>query len=179
MTSFGSNPGSLNMYSYVPSGLPANAPLVVALHGCTQSATDYYDNSGWPKIADQFGFAVVFAEQPSTSNPIINCFDWGTPSDDSRGDGEAESIYQMVQYAESNYHVNPSRIYITGLSAGAGMTSDMLADYPDVFAGGSIDSGPARAVLHQRHLQHQLHLGNHQQHPTAMGQPGARLRLRL
>lgn len=117
VSSFGSNPGSLNMYSYVPSGLPANAPLVVALHGCTQSATDYYNNSGWSKIADEFGFAVVFAEQPSTSNPIINCFDWGTPSDDSRGDGEAESIYQMVQYAESNYHVNPSRIYITGLSA--------------------------------------------------------------
>jgi poly(3-hydroxybutyrate) depolymerase len=40
----------------------------------------------------------------------------------------------MVQYAEANYHVNPGRIYITGLSAGAGMTADMLADYPDVFA---------------------------------------------
>jgi poly(hydroxyalkanoate) depolymerase family esterase len=142
VTNFGSNPGSLNMYSYIPTGLPSGAPLVLALHGCSQSATDYYDNSGWPKIADEFGFAVVFAEQPSTSNPIINCFDWGTPSDDSRGNGEAESLYQMVQYAEANYGVNTKRIYITGLSAGAGMTSDMLADYPDVFAGGSIDSGP-------------------------------------
>jgi poly(hydroxyalkanoate) depolymerase family esterase len=143
VTNFGSNPGNLNMYSYLPTGLVSDAPLVVALHGCTQSATDYYDNSGWPKIADEFGVALVFAEQPSMTNPILNCFDWGTPSDDSRGQGEAESIYQMIQYAESNYGVNPKQIYITGLSAGAGMTADMLADYPDVFAGGSIDSGPA------------------------------------
>ncbi len=142
VTGFGSNPGSLNMYSYVPANLPANAPLVVALHGCTQSANDYYAHSGWPKYADLWGFAVVFAEQPSMSNPILNCFDWGTPSNDSRGRGEALSIYQMVQYAEAHYGVNPHRVYVTGLSAGAGMTSDLLADYPDVFAAGSIDSGP-------------------------------------
>jgi poly(hydroxyalkanoate) depolymerase family esterase len=143
VSGFGSNPGSLNMYSYVPDNLPADAPLVVALHGCTQSANDYYSHSGWPQYADLYKFALIFPEQPSTSNPIMNCFDWGTPSDDSRGQGEALSIYQMVQYAETNYHVNPSRIYITGLSAGGGMTADMLADYPDVFAAGSIDSGPA------------------------------------
>lgn len=143
VSNFGSNPGSLNMYSYVPADLPQGAPLVVALHGCTQNATEYYDDSGWPKYADLDGFAVVFAEQPSLTNPIENCFDWGTPSNDGRGQGEAESIYQMIQYAETNYGVSAQQIYITGLSAGAGMTADMLADYPDVFAGGSIDSGPA------------------------------------
>jgi poly(hydroxyalkanoate) depolymerase family esterase len=140
---FGADPAGLNMYSYLPAGLPSNAPLVVALHGCTQSATDYYSNSGWPKYADLYKFALVFPEQPSSSNPLLNCFDWGTPSDDARGQGEARAIYQMVQYAEADYHVDPSRIYITGLSAGGGMTADMLADYPDVFAAGSIDSGPA------------------------------------
>jgi poly(hydroxyalkanoate) depolymerase family esterase len=143
ISGFGSNPGNLNMYSYVPAGLPDNAPLVVALHGCTQSANDYYTNSGWPKYADLDKFALVLPEQPSLSSPINKCFDWGDTSNDGRGNGEALSIYQMVQYAETNYHVNPSRIYITGLSAGAGMTSDMLAAYPDLFAAGSIDSGPA------------------------------------
>jgi len=140
---FGSNPGSLTMYSYLPASLPSNAPLVVAMHGCTQNANDYFAHSGWPKYADMFGFALVFPEQPSTTNPIVNCFDWGTPSNDGRGQGEALSIYNMVQYARTNYHVNPSRIYVTGLSAGGGMTADLLADYPDVFAAGSIDSGPA------------------------------------
>jgi poly(hydroxyalkanoate) depolymerase family esterase len=142
VTGFGSNPGSLNMYSYVPANLPANAPLVVAMHGCTQSANDYYTHSGWPKYADLWGFALIFAEQPSQSSPIINCFDWGTPSNDSRGQGEALSIYQMVQYMQSHYSIDAHRIYVTGLSAGAGMTSDILADYPDVFAAGSVDSGP-------------------------------------
>jgi poly(hydroxyalkanoate) depolymerase family esterase len=143
VSNFGADPAGLNMYSYIPTNLPSNAPLVVAMHGCTQSANDYYSNSGWPKYADLYKFALVFPEQPSSTNPLLNCFDWGTPSDDSRGQGEALAIYQMVQYAEANYHVNPGRIYITGLSAGAGMTADMLADYPDVFAAGSIDSGPA------------------------------------
>lgn len=140
VTSFGSNPGNLQMYSYVPSGLGSGAPLVVALHGCTQSATDYYDNSGWPKYADLWGFAVVFPQQVSSNNSL-DCFDWYTSSDYGRDEGEAESLIQMVQYAENNYHVDPGRIYITGLSAGGGMADDMLADYPDVFAGGAIDSG--------------------------------------
>ncbi len=140
VTSFGSNPGNLEMYSYVPTGLPSGAPLVVALHGCTQSASDYYDNSGWPKYADLWDFAIVFPQQQSSNN-AEDCFDWYTPSDYDRGDGEAESIIQMVQYAEATYGVKPKQVYITGLSAGGAMTDDMLASYPDVFAGGAIDSG--------------------------------------
>jgi poly(hydroxyalkanoate) depolymerase family esterase len=146
VSSFGSNPGALQMYDYVPTTAAADAPLVVALHGCTQNATDYYDDSGWPQFADEWGFDLVFPQQTSSNN-IEDCFDWYTPSDDSRGDGEAESIIQMVDYMEANHSINPSRIYITGLSAGAGMTADMLADYPDVFASGSIDSGlPAQCA---------------------------------
>ena len=130
VTGFGSNPGALNMYSYLPTGLPSGAPLVVALHGCTQAANDYYSHSGWSKYADLWGFAVAFAEQPSTNEPDHNCFNWGTPSNDSRGQGEALSIYQMIQYAEAHYGVDPHRVYLTGLSAGGGMTSVMLADLP-------------------------------------------------
>jgi poly(3-hydroxybutyrate) depolymerase len=37
VTSFGSNPGNLSMYVYRPDGLAAGAPLVVAMHGCTQA----------------------------------------------------------------------------------------------------------------------------------------------
>ena len=146
VTGFGANPGNLSMYSYLPAGRPSNAPLVVALHGCTQSATDYYQHSGWPQYGDQWGFAVVFPQQSSANNPE-NCFDWYTPSDDGRGQGEAESIREMVSYAQSTYHVDAKRIYVTGLSAGGGMTSNLLADYPDVFAGGAIDSGlPAQCA---------------------------------
>jgi poly(hydroxyalkanoate) depolymerase family esterase len=146
VTGFGANPGNLSMYSYLPGGLPANAPLVVALHGCTQSAADYYQHSGWPQYADQWGFAVVFPQQSFANNPE-SCFDWYTPWDDGRGKGEAESIREMVSYAQSTYHVDAKRMYVTGLSAGGGMTSDLLADYPNLFAGGAIDSGlPAQCA---------------------------------
>src|SRR5829696_7157381 len=63
VASFGSNPGNLGMYEYVPASRPAAAPVVVAMHGCTQTADNYYANSGWPKYADAYGFVVVFPEQ--------------------------------------------------------------------------------------------------------------------
>ncbi|MFD7484610.1 extracellular catalytic domain type 1 short-chain-length polyhydroxyalkanoate depolymerase [Streptomyces mirabilis] len=140
VTGFGSNPGSLSMYTYVPDNLPSGAPVVVALHGCTQSASDYYSHSGWPKYADLYGFALVFP-QTSSANNANSCFNWYQSGDYTRGQGEALSIKQMVDYAKTQYGSDPSRVYVTGLSAGGAMTSVMLADYPDVFAGGSIDSG--------------------------------------
>jgi poly(hydroxyalkanoate) depolymerase family esterase len=146
VTGFGSNPGNLTMYSYVPSRLASDAPLVVALHGCTQNASDYFSHSGWPKYAEQWRFAMVFPQQ-NTSNNAQNCFDWFAPSSSDRGRGEAASIIQMVQYAEKTYGLNPRRVYVTGLSAGGAMTANLLADYPDVFTAGAVDSGiPAKCA---------------------------------
>lgn len=138
--SFGSNPGALQMYSYVSAAPLAKAPLVVALHGCTQTATEYEQDSGWQQYADQWGFDMVYPQQTSSNN-TETCFDFFDPSQDSRGEGGAASVVQMVQYMEAHYSIDTSRIYVTGLSAGGGLTSELLADYPDVFAGGSIDSG--------------------------------------
>ena len=59
VTGFGTNPGALTMYKYVPSGLPANAPLVVALHGCAQSASNYDAETGWILLADRWKFALL------------------------------------------------------------------------------------------------------------------------
>ncbi|MFJ1753275.1 PHB depolymerase family esterase [Kitasatospora sp. NPDC088134] len=149
VTGFGSNPGNLTMYSYVPAGLPAGKPLVVALHGCTQTAADYYNNSGWAQLADRWGFALVLP-QTGAANNALSCFSWFDSSKDSRGGGEALSVKQMVDKAVAAYGSDPSRIYVTGLSAGAGMAADLLADYPDVFAGGSIASGlPAQCATTQ------------------------------
>ncbi|WP_051804022.1 MULTISPECIES: PHB depolymerase family esterase [unclassified Streptomyces] len=146
VTGFGTNPGNLSMYTYVPDALPDGAPLVVALHGCTQSASDYYAHSGWPKIADTYGFALVFPQTGSANN-ANSCFNWFEPGDTSRGQGEALSIKQMVDRAVALYGSDTRRVHITGLSAGGAMTANMLAAYPDVFAGGAIGSGlPARCA---------------------------------
>ena len=149
VTSFGSNPGNLAMYEYAPANLPAGAPLVVALHGCTQSASDYFANSGWQKYADLWGFALVFP-QTSASNNALSCFSWFDSSKDTRGAGEAASVVSMVGHAQAQYGSDSSRVFVTGLSAGGGLTADLLADYPDVFAGGSVDSGlPAQCATTQ------------------------------
>jgi poly(hydroxyalkanoate) depolymerase family esterase len=143
---FGTNPGNLSMYTYAPDALPAGAPLVVALHGCTQSANDYYAHSGWPEVADAYGFALVLPQTSSVNN-ANSCFNWFEPGDSGRGRGEALSIKQMVDKAVSLYGGDTRRVYITGLSAGGGMTANLLAAYPDVFAGGAINSGlPARCA---------------------------------
>jgi poly(hydroxyalkanoate) depolymerase family esterase len=140
VSSFGSNPGNLTMYSYRPDGLPSGAPLVVAMHGCTQNANDYFTNSGWRKYADLWHFALVLPEQKSANNST-SCFNWFETGDTARGGGEALSIKQMVDYAVANYGTDASRVYVTGLSAGGAMTAVMLATYPDVFAGGAIMAG--------------------------------------
>lgn len=149
VTGFGTNPGNLQMFAYTPAHVPAGAPLVIALHGCTQSANAYYANSGWPKLADTWGFDVVFPQTTSANN-ALSCFSWFDPAEDTRGRGEAASVVQMVEYAKRTYGSDGRRVYVTGLSAGGGMTANLLAAYPDVFAGGSVASGlPAQCATSQ------------------------------
>lgn len=140
VTSFGTNPGNLLMYKYVPASMPASAPVVVLLHGCTQSAASYDDEPGWVKFANQHKFYLVFAQQQSGNN-FNKCFNWFQLGDISRGQGEALSIKQMVDKMKATHSVDGSRVYVSGLSAGGAMTAVMLATYPDVFAGGAVNAG--------------------------------------
>ncbi len=149
VTGFGSNPGNLRMFKYVPSGLPTNAPLVVALHGCSQTAANYDAETGWQLFADRFRFALLLPQQQSANNSS-GCFNWFETVDTTRGQGEALSIKQMVDRMIVDHGTAASRVYITGLSAGGAMTSTMLAAYPDVFAGGAIIAGiPHRCATSQ------------------------------
>ena len=146
VSGFGSNPGALTMYAYVPAGVPANAPLVVAMHGCTQSAADYV-NAGWNDLADEEKIYVVYPEQ-SSSNNVEKCFDWFQDEDATRDSGEALSIKQMVDWMKTKYSIDGTKVYVTGLSAGGAMTSVMLAVYPDVFAAGAVMSGVPYGCAH-------------------------------
>ncbi len=140
VSSFGSNPGSLNMYTYVPTGISSPAALVVAMHGCTETAAIYAAQSGWDKLADRHKFYMVYPEQISANNSSM-CFNWFDATDQSRSQGEALSIKQMVDYMKSHYSIDTTKIFVTGLSAGAGMTSVMLAAYPEIFNKGAIMAG--------------------------------------
>ncbi|MBB5208314.1 extracellular catalytic domain type 1 short-chain-length polyhydroxyalkanoate depolymerase [Chiayiivirga flava] len=140
VTGFGSNPGNLKMFTYIPAGLPANAPVVVALHGCTQSAASYDAETGWQLLADRWKFALVLPQQQNGNNSSA-CFNWFEAGDIARGQGEALSIKQMVDRTLADHGGDTGRIFVTGLSAGAAMTAAMLATYPDVFDGGAILAG--------------------------------------
>src|SRR5262245_27741553 len=139
LTNFGTNPGNLRMHVYVPDGL-ASPPLVIALHGCTQTADSYDQGTGWSHLADRLGFIAVFPEQQAGNNPN-NCFSWFLPGDTARDRGEAFSIREMIAKAVVMYGVDRNQIFVTGLSAGGAMASVMLATYPEIFAAGAIIAG--------------------------------------
>jgi len=138
LTGFGANPGALDGWFYAPATPPT--ALVVVLHGCTQTAAGYDAGSGWSDLAAAHGFAVLFPEQTRANNPNL-CFNWFNPEDSRRGQGEAESIRQMVAAMIGRHGIDPTRVFVTGLSAGGAMTSIMLATYPEIFAGGGIIAG--------------------------------------
>ena len=140
ISDFGSNPGNLRMFSYRPSTLADNPALVVVLHGCTQTAAGYDLGAGWSTLADRYGFALLLPEQQRSNNPN-GCFNWFQPAHSRRDQGEPLSIRQMIEKSVVDHGIDRRRVFITGLSAGGAMTSNMLACYPEVFAGGAIVAG--------------------------------------
>lgn len=140
LNSFGTDPGSLRADTYIPKNFPKNGPLVVVLHGSTQSAESYDNGAGWSALADECGLALLFPGQRRTNN-ALGGFNWFRTGDSHRGGGEPLSIRQMIRQTVDDHAVDPSRVFITGLSSGGAMTSVMLATYPEVFAGGAIIAG--------------------------------------
>ncbi|MEC3909371.1 PHB depolymerase family esterase [Sphingobium sp. CR2-8] len=137
---FGSNPGALKAKTYVPETRKARPALVVVLHGCTQTAGGYDHGSGWSRLADDHGFILLFPEQQRANNPNL-CFNWFSREDITRDRGEALSIRQMIATMVDTRAIDPSRIFVTGLSAGGAMAAALLATYPELFAGGAIIAG--------------------------------------
>jgi len=147
LTGFGSNPGALAMWAFVPPGLPPKAPLVVVLHGCTQTAASYDLGAGWSTLAARHGFALLFPEQPRANN-ANSCFNWFEPHDIARRGGEAESIAQATSAMIRIHGLNAARTGVTGLSAGGAMTAVMLATYPEMFSAGAIIAGLPYGAAH-------------------------------
>jgi len=137
---FGSNPGRLKMFTYVPAQRQALMPLVVVLHGCGQSAAEYDLGAGWSTLAKHYGFALLLPEQQRGNNGQ-RCFNWFNSEDIARDQGEVCSIRQMIARMAADRAIDSSRIFITGLSAGGAMTMAMLAAHPELFAAGAVIAG--------------------------------------
>lgn len=137
---FGADPGALRMLALMPPGLPAGAPLVVVLHGCTQTAAGFALGCGWSDLARRHGFALLAPEQRPANN-AQRCFSWFEPGDTTRGAGESGSIRAMVAEMLERHALDRRRVFVAGLSAGGAMAASLLAAYPEVFAGGAIVGG--------------------------------------
>lgn len=138
---FGKNPGNLKMFIYNPvTAETTKRPLVIVLHGCTQNAKEVAELTGWDKLAKNNNFVVLYPQQKFINNPN-SCFNWFRENDVEKGKGECESIFEMIEYAKTNYNIEPGKIHITGLSAGASMSMAMLATHPETFKSAAVFSG--------------------------------------
>src|SRR5712664_3285488 len=116
-TGFGSNPGGLRMFSFVPHNLQPAPGLVVVLHGCGQTAAAYDLGAGWSTLAKHYGFALLMPQQQPFNN-ANGCFNWFNPEDTERDSGEACSIRQMIAHAVKEIGIDRERIFVTGLPYG-------------------------------------------------------------
>ncbi|MBF0136036.1 MAG: PHB depolymerase family esterase [Magnetococcus sp. DMHC-1] len=142
---FTPNPGHLRMYLYTPRQIAPRPALVVALHGCYQTAAGYARASGWLTQADRLGLILLLPEQRFWNNPM-RCFKWFGHAE-ADGNGEVASLVGMIDHIMAERHIPPERVFITGLSGGSAMAALMLATRPDLFAGGGLIAGvPARCA---------------------------------
>jgi len=142
-------PDSLHFRLHVPAHLDGatQAPLLVALHGCTQNAVDFAEGTRFDAIADRYGAIVVYPEQTDRAN-ARRCWNWFLPENQSRERGEPAAILAVVEEIVERLNVDRSRIFVTGLSAGAAMAAILAEQSPDVFAGVGLMAGIA---LHASH----------------------------
>jgi poly(hydroxyalkanoate) depolymerase family esterase len=140
--SYTNSAGTRSYELYVPSTYKAGTrmPLVVALHGCTQSAEIFRQLTGWDKLAEAKRFIVVFPQQDSNAN-YLKCWNFFQSADMSRGSGEPSLIAGITRWVQQHYSVDVHRTYVDGLSAGGAMTSVMAATYPDLYAAAGVGSG--------------------------------------
>ena len=127
---------------YVPSGYDGQqpVPLVVMLHGCTQSGDAFATATGMNAVAEANTFLVAYPTQPSSANSTA-CWNWFEPSSQRRGSGEPSILAGIAGQVAADYAVADGQTFVAGFSAGAAMAVILGATYPDVFGAIAVHAG--------------------------------------
>jgi poly(hydroxyalkanoate) depolymerase family esterase len=144
--SFTNEAGSRGYKLYIPSchnDVPR--PLIVMLHGCTQSPDDFAAGTRMNFVAEEHSCFVVYPEQAVAAN-ASKCWNWFKSSDQKRGQGEPALIAGITRQVIADYKIDTRRIYIAGLSAGGAAAANVAEAYPDLYAAVGVHSGLACGV---------------------------------
>ncbi len=132
-------------FVYTPSSYHVGkaVPLLVMLHGCTQTADDFAAGTRMNQLAEKYGFIVVYPQQTRHANRTL-CWNWFRHAHQFRNRGEPATIANIVssiRKSTSRWTINSNQIYVIGASAGAAMAIILGATYPDIFAAIGVHSG--------------------------------------
>lgn len=140
---FKSEAGERQYWLYVPAThAPAKpAALIVMLHGCTQDGPDIARGTRLNEWADREGFIVVYPQQSATVQ-AQKCWNWFNPQHQGRDAGEPAIIAGITREVMKHHSIDTSRVFLSGISAGAAMAGLVAAAYPELYSALALHSGP-------------------------------------
>jgi poly(hydroxyalkanoate) depolymerase family esterase len=120
-------------------------PLIMMLHGCAEFPLGFAYLSHMNLLADRHQFLVVYPRAIDPKHLDLGaCWNWFLAVNQQRGSGEPASLAGIVESMLQNtsrWTIDPQRIYVAGVSAGACVAVNMGVTYPDLFAAIGVHSG--------------------------------------